>query len=116
MIDAVIFYLQLVHLASQDLPQIMPYLLRTGAMLLQLATVCNAVADQEVGSKSSDFYLQLSRSFGSSDHDIGCSLQFVLHASFLSSFLLKHAVQEQQSHARKCYCTTDWRWLQCDFL
>lgn len=52
--------LQRVHLASQDLPQIMPYLLRMGAMLLLLATVCNAVVDQGAGSKSADYRLSIS--------------------------------------------------------
>lgn len=54
------FSLQLVRLASQDLPRIMAYLLRMGAILLQLATVCNAVVDQGVGSKSADYMLSIS--------------------------------------------------------
>lgn len=54
------FSLQLVHLASQDLPQIMPYLLRMGAMLLQLVTVCSVVVDQGVGSKSAVYLLSIS--------------------------------------------------------
>lgn len=42
--------------------------------------------------------------------------QFVLHASFVGSFVFKYAMQKQQSDARECYGATDLWGMQCDLM